>query len=147
MQALWLKNSPEERNRTPAAQQGKDGVEKYPVAAPVGASDWRRPLPAEKPLSRAGQASTGIPAAFELSTCAAERFPNKLLTDANAAFHSGGDGGAFYLPCCWETLAVTAACDHCCGVLPHHPIGRTPAQSPSCGGIFSGCVRPKAHSA
>jgi hypothetical protein len=45
--------------------------------------------------------------------------------------------GAFYLPCCWETLAVTAARDHCCAVLPHHHKGRTPARSPSRGGDFS----------
>ena len=62
----------------------------------------------------------GAVVAVELSTGAAERFPKKLLTDANAAFHSGGDDGAFYLPCCWETLAVNAARDHCCGILPHH---------------------------
>ena len=43
----------------------------------------------------------------------------------------------FYLPCCWETLAATAACDHCFGVRPTHPIGRTPAQSPSWAGHFS----------
>jgi hypothetical protein len=45
--------------------------------------------------------------------------------------------GAFYSPCCWEALAVTEARDHCCGVLPHHRKGRTPAQSPSWAGHFS----------
>jgi hypothetical protein len=59
-----------------------------------------------------------------------------LTERARVTRYVGGDGGAFYLPCCWEALAVTEARDHCCGVLPHHRKGRTPARSPSRGGTF-----------
>jgi hypothetical protein len=55
------------------------------------------------------------------------------MGESNSDFYNVG-GGAFYLPCCGETLAVTAARDHCCEVLPHHIKGRTPRPEPQLGG-------------
>ena len=51
--------------------------------------------------------------------------------------HRIGDGGAFYLPCCWETLAAIAACDHCCGVRPTISSGGPPPRAPAVAGHFS----------
>jgi hypothetical protein len=42
----------------------------------------------------------------------------------------------FYLPCCWETLAVMAARDHCCDVRPTIPSGEPPPGAPAAAGTF-----------
>ena len=54
--------------------------------------------------------------------------------------------GAFYLSCCWETLAAIAACDHCFGVRPTIPSGGPPPRAPAGRGTFQhgrSVVRPK----
>jgi hypothetical protein len=58
------------------------------------------------------------------------------MGESNNDFYNMG-GGAFYLPCCWETLAVSVARDHCCGVRPTIPSGEPPPGAPAAAGHFS----------
>ena len=59
------------------------------------------------------------------------------LPKADDAPKENGDNGAFHLPCCRETLAVTVARDHCCGVRPTIPSGEPPPGAPAAAGHFS----------